>query len=96
MKGWRGRREVSEDSLRGGLTPASCPNHPTKLKPVRFLINNRLLNFVGTTRCVNIIYVVEESKKRNPNLADLERLSEMFPPKRLTYWPYLIVKHETG
>ena len=53
-------------------------------------------NFMGSTKYVNVIYVVEETKKRNPNLADLERLSEMFPPKRLTYWPYLIVKHETG
>jgi len=51
---------------------------------------------MGSTKYVKVIYVVEETKKRNPNLADLERLSEMFPPKRLTYWPYLIVKHETG
>jgi len=51
---------------------------------------------MGSTKYVNVIYVVEESKKRNPNLADLEKLGEMFPPKRLTYWPYLIVKYETG
>ena len=45
---------------------------------------------------MNVIYVIEESKKHSPNLADLEKLSEMFPPKQLTYWPYLIVKYETG
>ena len=75
-----------------------CPNHPVKLKPVRLLFGSCLLNFVGSTKCVNVTYVlvVEESKKRSPNLADLEKLSEMFPPKRLTYWPYLIVKYETA
>jgi len=51
---------------------------------------------MGSTKYVNVIYVVEETNRRNPNLADLERLSEMFPPKRLTYWPYLIVKYETS
>jgi hypothetical protein len=72
------------------------PVRPARLKPVRLLISSLLLNFVGTTRCVNIIYVVEEVRKRNPNLAELERLSEMFPPRRLTYWPYFIVKYETS
>jgi len=92
-----GRREASRgQSKRWSEFPASCPNHPTKLKPVRLLISSCLLNLMGSNKCVNVIYVIEESKKRNPNFADLEKLSEMFPSKRLTYWPYLIVIYETG
>jgi len=70
---------------------------PTRqAQTVRLLTNSCLLNFMGSTKYVNVIYVVEEIKRRNPNFADLEKLSEMFPPKRLTYWPYLIAIYETG
>jgi hypothetical protein len=33
--------------------------------------------------------VLEEAKRRNPSLAHLDRLAELIPPKRMTYWPYL-------
>jgi len=33
----------------------------------------------------------EEEKK--PDLSRLDRLNKMFPPRRMTYWPYLIVEY---
>ncbi len=33
--------------------------------------------------------VVEEARRRNPRLADLDRLAEIMPPRRMAYWPYL-------
>ena len=33
-------------------------------------------------------------KNKNPNLSELDRLTEMFPPKRMVYWPYLVVEYE--
>jgi hypothetical protein len=43
-----------------------------------------------------VVSVVEDAKRRNPRLADLDRLAELFPPRRLTYWPYFIVRYGTG
>ena len=40
--------------------------------------------------------VVEDAKRRNPRLADLDRLAEILPPRRMTYWPYFIVRYSTG
>ena len=34
----------------------------------------------------------KESKK-SPDLSILDRLNEMLPPRRMTYWPYLIVEY---
>jgi hypothetical protein len=34
--------------------------------------------------------VLEEAKRRNPQLADLDRLAEVLPPRRMTYWPYFV------
>ncbi len=30
-----------------------------------------------------------EARRRGPNLADLDRLAEIMPPRRIAYWPYL-------
>jgi hypothetical protein len=43
-----------------------------------------------------VVSVVKDAKRRNPRLADLDRLAELFPPRRLTYWPYFIVRYSTG
>jgi hypothetical protein len=40
--------------------------------------------------------VVEDAKKRNPRLADLDRLAEILSPRRMTYWPYFVVEYRTG
>ncbi|MFP3237394.1 MAG: hypothetical protein RXR10_07990 [Vulcanisaeta sp.] len=40
--------------------------------------------------------VVEDAKKRNPRLADLDRLAEILSPRRMTYWPYFVVEYYTG
>jgi len=39
--------------------------------------------------------LIKEAKK-NPDLSHLDRLNEMFPPRRMTYWPYLIVEYEVS
>jgi hypothetical protein len=36
--------------------------------------------------------LIKEAKK-NLDLSVLDRLADMFPPKRMTYWPYLIVEY---
>jgi hypothetical protein len=43
-----------------------------------------------------VSFIIEDAKKRNPRLADLDKLAETFPPRRMTYWPYLIVEYRTG
>jgi hypothetical protein len=39
--------------------------------------------------------VIKEAK-RNPQIQHLDRLAEMLPPKRMTYWPYLIAIYEVS
>jgi len=39
--------------------------------------------------------LIKETKK-NPDLSVLDRLADMFPPKRMTYWPYLIAIYEVS
>jgi hypothetical protein len=36
--------------------------------------------------------VVEDARRRNPNLADLDRLAEILPPRRMIPWPYIAVE----
>ena len=33
--------------------------------------------------------VIEDARRRNPNLADLDRLAEILPPRRMIPWPYI-------
>jgi hypothetical protein len=40
--------------------------------------------------------VVENARRRNPSLADLDRLAEILPPRRMTYWPYFIREWNVG
>jgi|ECHnycMinimDraft_1075156.scaffolds.fasta_scaffold16115_1 hypothetical protein len=40
--------------------------------------------------------VVEDARRRNPSLADLDRLAEVLPPRRMTYWPYFIGEWSVG
>ena len=34
--------------------------------------------------------VLEEARRRNPRLADLDRLMEVLPPRQMIYWPYFV------
>jgi len=34
--------------------------------------------------------VMEDARRRNPSLADLDRLAEILPPRRMIPWPYII------
>jgi hypothetical protein len=36
--------------------------------------------------------VVEDARRRNPSLADLDRLAEILPPRRMIPWPYIAVE----
>jgi len=38
--------------------------------------------------------VVEDARRRNPSLADLDRLAEVLPPRRMTYGPYFKILQE--
>jgi hypothetical protein len=40
--------------------------------------------------------VVEDARRRNPSLADLDRLAEILPPRRMIYWPYFIGEWRVG
>ena len=35
-------------------------------------------------------YVAGEARRRNPRLADLDRLAEVLPPRRMIRWPYFV------
>jgi len=37
-----------------------------------------------------------KKERKNPDLSVLDRLNEMFPPRRMTYWPYLIAEYEVS
>lgn len=36
--------------------------------------------------------VMEDARRRNPSLADLDRLAEILPPRRMIPWPYIPVE----
>ena len=40
--------------------------------------------------------VVEDARRWNPRLVDLDRLAEILPPRRMTYWPYFIGEWSVG
>jgi hypothetical protein len=42
----------------------------------------RLAEYVG--------FVLEEARRRNPRLADLDRLAEVLPPRRMIRLPYFV------
>jgi hypothetical protein len=37
-----------------------------------------------------------ENAEKNPDLSVLDRLNEMFPPRRMAYWPYIIAIYEVS
>lgn len=43
-----------------------------------------------------VMSVLEEARRRNPRLADLDRLAEVLPPRRMTRWPYLVGRWDVG
>jgi hypothetical protein len=42
-----------------------------------------------------VMSVLEEARRRNPGLVHLDRLAEVLPPRRMTYWPYLVGRWNT-
>ena len=40
--------------------------------------------------------VVEDARRLNPSLADLDRLAKVLPPRRITYWLYFIGEWSVG
>jgi hypothetical protein len=40
--------------------------------------------------------VLEDARRRSPNLAHLDRLAEVLPPRRMAPWPYIVAEWSVG